>query len=126
MRHFASAVVVVVVLACGSPPEVAVAPTPTEIGTPIGAATSVVIGAAGGSVKTPDGRLTVTIPAGALAADTTIAIQPITNTSPGGAGVAYELLPDGQTFAVPAQLTLAYTDADVDSSALVSPLLLAA
>lgn len=111
------AVVVVMLSGCGDPAAGLPEPTATAVGTAVGAPTSAMIGPAGGTVKTPDGRLSVKIPAGALSADTTISIQPITNTSHGARGLAYELLPDGQTFSTPAELTLAYADEDVAGSA---------
>ena len=40
------------------------------------------IGAAGGTLASSDGRLSIRIPAGALAADTAVGIQPITATAP--------------------------------------------
>lgn len=105
------------VVGCANPAENLPEPTATPVGTPIGAAFSAVIGASGGSVKTTDGRLSVRIPAGALSTDTNISIQPITNTSHGARGVAYELLPDGQVFAEPAEITLAYDEADLEGTA---------
>ncbi len=105
------------IVACGRPPEVVLPPAVTEPGEPVGASVSALIGAAGGTLSTPDGRLSLRFPAGALSADTTVRIQPITNTSPGGVGVAYLLEPEGQTFAAPVELTLHYGDADVEGSA---------
>ena len=92
----------------GNPP-----PTATAVGVPVGNATSATIGAAGGSVSTPDGKIALTIPAGALASNTVIGIQPITNTAHGKIGAAYRLTPDGQTFLHPITLTFTYTDDDL-------------
>jgi hypothetical protein len=61
-------------------------------------------------------KLKLTIPAGALASDATIAIQPITNTAPGGQGTAYRLSPAGTTFAHPVRIAFSYTDADLVGS----------
>ena len=92
------------------------AATPTPTGTASGAATSVTIGAAGGSLSSADGRMTVAIPAGALAAGTVIGIQPITNNAHGGVGTGYRLTPDGQAFAQPVVLSFAYADQDLAGS----------
>ena len=80
---------------------------PTGVGTPDGAAVSATIGAAGGSLTSDDGALTVTVPAGALAADTEVGIQAITNTAWGGLGPAYRLTPAGLDFATPVALGFA-------------------
>jgi hypothetical protein len=79
--------------------------TPAAKGDPQGTATTQMIDAAGGSITSADGRITLDIPAGALAAATTISVQPITNTTPNGMGLAYRLEPEGTTFAAPATLT---------------------
>src|SRR5204863_9094362 len=57
----------------GDPPE------PSPVGVPAGDVVSASLGAAGGTASSADGRISVTIPAGALSADTPIGIQPITN-----------------------------------------------
>ncbi len=76
------------------------------------------IGPAGGTVRSSDGVVAIEIPAGALASDTNIEVEPITNTAPGGLGSAYRLLPAGTTFAVPARLTFALTAADLEGTTL--------
>ena len=91
---------------------------PTEVGTPVGEAVRATIGAEGGMLAAADGRLTVVIPAGALSADTALAIQPITNTAPGGRGQGYELSPDGQTFAEPVELRFRPNEDDLAGTAL--------
>lgn len=78
---------------------------PTSPGTPDGAPTAGTIGTAGGALASSDALFEVAIPAGALAADTEIGIQPITNTAWGGIGKGYRLTPDGLSFAAPIQLT---------------------
>jgi hypothetical protein len=94
------------------PPEEA-APAATDVGTELDDAVSGDIGPEGGSLTSADGRLTVTVPEGALDEDTTLEIQPITNEAHGGVGSAYRLSPDGLAFAVPATLAFAYEDADL-------------
>ena len=83
------------------------------VGTPITDAVSQTIDASGGSLSSGDGRLTVTIPANALSAATSITIQPISNEAPGGIGLAYRLGPPGQTFATPVTITLHYAAPDL-------------
>ena len=63
------------------------------------------IGSGGGTLTSSDRRLSLTIPAGALAGNTTIGIETITNNAPGGLGDAFRLTPSGQTFAQPVTLT---------------------
>ena len=87
--------------------------TPTAVGVATGSAVSATIGAAGGSLSAADGKLVVTVPSGALAGNTAIGIQPITNFAHGKIGSAYRLTPDGQTFLKPVTLTFAYSDDDL-------------
>lgn len=98
-------------------PSTAPPPTATVLGTATGAATSVALGADGGTLASPDGTLKVTVPAGALASTTTISLQPITNHAHGGTGQGYRLMPEGQVFAKPVRLTFTYGDADLAGSA---------
>lgn len=86
---------------------------PTEIGTPVGDKMTKVIGAAGGTLSSPDGRLTLTVPPNALSETTTFAIQPITNKMGNGLGSAYRLEPDGKTFATALQISFHYGDQDL-------------
>jgi hypothetical protein len=93
-------------------------PTPavTAVGTPVGSPVTKNMDASGGSLTSPDGKLSLVIPAGALSANTAIGIQPVTNTAPGGIGMAYQLLPEGTKFNVPVTLTYHYADRDVNGS----------
>ncbi|MEZ0313123.1 MAG: hypothetical protein ACAI38_15215, partial [Myxococcota bacterium] len=66
--------------------------------------------AAGGSISLEDGSFTVEIPAGALAADTTITIRQLPDDEvpawvPERMSPVIELLPDGLTFTTPASLS---------------------
>jgi hypothetical protein len=92
-------------------------PAATAVGVASGAATSASVGAAGGRVSTADGALVLDVPAGALASDTVISIQPLSNLAHGGRGAAYRLAPEGQTFLKPVKLTFAYTDQDLQGTA---------
>jgi len=87
-----------------------IAPIPAAI------PSSASIGPTGGSIRSADGRLTLKVPAGALAAPTTLSIAPVTNGAPNAIGSAYSLSPVGTQFAIPAQLVLAYTDADLNGT----------
>lgn len=105
--------------AAGAPAPGATSPAPaaTAVGSATGSAIRATIGAAGGSLSAPDGRLVLTIPAGALAADTVISIQPHTNLAHGRRGSAYRLTPEGQTFLKPVTLTFGYTNQDLQGTA---------
>jgi hypothetical protein len=92
-------------------------PEITEQGTPFGTTTSATIGSAGGTITSADGLVTLDIPVGALDANTTISIQPITNTAPLGVdGFSYRFSPDGQTFKKPAKLTFNHTPDLLDNT----------
>lgn len=93
-------------------------PATAPPGTVLGQASEKTIGAAGGTVSTPDGALTIDVPPGALAADTALKIEPIQNTAFGGVGGAYRLSPDGLTFAQPVEVAFRYGDADLDGTSL--------
>jgi hypothetical protein len=90
-----------------------VTPFATAIGNPVGSPVSKEIGAAGGSVTSPDGKITLTVPAGALSSNTSITIQPVENTAPNGVGASYDFLPNGQQFAKPITVTFHYSDDDL-------------
>lgn len=92
--------------------------TPTARGTPQGTASSALIGAEGGSVASADGRLSVTVPAGAFAQPTTVAIQPITNTAHGALGAAWRITPEGLSTPVPMTLTFHADNAALDGTSL--------
>lgn len=59
----------------------------TEVGTPQGAKATRSIGPAGGTLASPDGRLTLTVPADALKETVAFSIQPVTNNAEGGLGL---------------------------------------
>jgi hypothetical protein len=102
-----------------SPPAAPPPPAPiavTPVGVPEGLPANATIGAAGGSLTSADGRLTITVPAGALAADTLVGIQPITPTAPGALGHGYRLTPEGQNFAQPITLTFKYSAAEASAT----------
>lgn len=94
------------------PPSGRPVPESTAVGEAVGAPASATVGPAGGTLSSPDGRATLTVPAGALAADTEVALQPIYNLAFGGLGLAYRLLPAGLGFAKSARLSFSATAAD--------------
>lgn len=93
-------------------------PAATDSGQPVGTAVNKIIGPAGGTIVSSDGQATLAIPAGALTVSTNISIVPISNSMPGGMGLAYSFLPNGTKFNTPATLTFHYdiTDGDDNSA----------
>lgn len=88
----------------------------TAVGKPKGSATTKTIGAEGGSISSPDGRITIEIPPHAVSASMNFSIQPITNMAPSGVGDAYRLEPNGRTFSAPLKLAFKFSDRDIDGS----------
>lgn len=111
-------VVFCVVTACGSSVEHSTLPA-----TPLSSAT---IGAAGGTVTSTDGTLSVAIPAGALTTATNITVTATNPTTPGFVGTAYDIGPTGTTFATPITLTFKVDPTLGDASKLTVALLEAA
>ncbi len=94
---------------------------PTPRGMPTGPIVSKFIPAGGGSIATPDGKIELVIPNGALPSGDTITIMNTTNFAPGGVGDSYEFLPDGLKFATPVTIRYHYDSTDMrGSSPLVS------
>lgn len=102
----------------------AVQPLPTPVGTSKGAAVTKQIGAAGGNITSADQQITINIPAGALSSNTTIGVEPITNTNVAGIGTAFRLTPHGQHFDKPVTITYSWAD-HADSIGLMQTLGLA-
>ena len=69
------------------------------------------VGSAGGTVSLPTGKVSLTIPPGALSTDTSITITAMSNA--GSAGAVYQFGPSGLIFNQPVTVTLS-----VDSSLL--------
>ncbi len=76
---------------------------------------TVTIGPLGGRIVSTDGRVTLDVPPGALAADTVISIRPADpDELPAllaGVGAAYDLGPDGLQFQLPVTASWRYDDA---------------
>jgi hypothetical protein len=90
--------------------------TVTEIGEPTGAAVVRTIGPEGGTLTTPDGRVSLRVPAGAVTSPTAFSIQPIENHAPNGVGTAYRFSPDGAQFQKPLTLTYTYAEGELTTS----------
>lgn len=88
----------------------------TEVGEATGPAATKSIGPEGGSIASPDGRMTLKIPPNVVPAAINFSIQPITNKAEGGLGNAYRLEPDGQKFAAPVEISLKYDDHDLEGT----------
>jgi hypothetical protein len=88
-------------------------PDSSGFGMPDGKLIAKEIGAAGGTIISDDGRIELVFPEGALASNTTISIQPVTNLAPNGTGKAYQFEPTGTQFKVPVTIIIHYTDEEV-------------
>ena len=103
--------------------EVPEQPTPNPVGivTPVGTpdsepASQKTIGPEGGTLSSTDGRINVTVPAGAVASSQTFSIQSISNHNPLGEGAAYRLLPHGVSFSKPVTIEFEYSDEAVKNT----------
>ena len=88
----------------------------TEAGTRDGMGHIVLFGINGRTFTTSDGRITLEVPAGALAGDKDISIWPMTNFCPGGAGKVYGFEGNNINFLKPVKITFNYHDSDVVGS----------
>ena len=71
--------------------------------------TTAIISISGGSITTPSGDTTLTVPTGALDSETTITIGLCSReTPPGNLVGVYEFSPDGQTFNFPVTISIKY------------------
>ena len=77
------------------------------------------IGAAGGQVTSPDGRVTLIVPAGALASPVNITVTSVSPDSLGAlfddfsVAAAYDMQPSGTTFAEPVQVRVSSPDTPI-------------
>ena len=67
---------------------------------------SQVVGTTGGTVRSGDGSVVVSVPKGALDHDVTISIAAATSPLAGAVGTVYEIGPTGTTFAVPVTIAI--------------------
>lgn len=96
----------------------------TESGqvTPVGdvqeAGVTTVISTSGGTIQSADGRLHISIPAGAVTQNTTFSVQRISNTNIAGLGQAYRMLPHGTLFSKPVTISFTYDTADFEGASI--------
>jgi hypothetical protein len=77
-----------------------------------------VIGVGGGTVSTPDGVLTLRVPAGAVDHAVEVTVGPTAPPLAGVVGAAFEIGPSGTQFAVPATVAIRYANGELgDASA---------
>jgi hypothetical protein len=88
----------------------------TEVGTPEGDKVTKDIGPGGGTLASPDGRMTLTVPQNALTETIAFSMQPITNKAGGGLGLAYRLEPNGKTFTTPLEIAVRYDEQDLEGT----------
>lgn len=82
----------------------------TSLGAATGSAVAQELGAAGGHLVSPDGRIRIELPAGALAANTAVRLQAIANTAPDGIADGVLLQVEGG-LNKPLALTVSYDEA---------------
>lgn len=113
--------------ACSKPapalPSPVSGPLVTSEGLADGPAVTKTVGTPGGTIASTDGNITIVIPAGALAGDQEITIQPVVNQLPAGCGKAYRLTPHNIQFLQPVTIRFRY---DENSIRNTSPELLGA
>ena len=95
----------------GEKPGISSTPDVTAAGNPIGAAKQQVVGPAGGTIVSEDGKLSLTIPSQALENEVTISMQPIESKLQTGL-IAYRFLPHGLQFRKKAGITWRYDAED--------------
>lgn len=84
------------------------------LGAVIGNAVQKEIGAAGGSIQSPDGVIRITVPAGALETTASFSVQEVENTLETRAR-SYRLRPEGVNFKKPVTITYHYASIDLGS-----------
>jgi hypothetical protein len=72
-----------------------------------------VVGSEGGTVSAVSGKVTLTVPPGALRTSASILVLPLEAWPAGAIGPVFEILPSGLTFDVPATLTYRYVESEL-------------
>ncbi|HMG68628.1 MAG TPA: hypothetical protein VK588_13110 [Chitinophagaceae bacterium] len=97
-------------------------PAITAFGKSDGEKIEMKIGKDGGSIISPDGKIKLIVPEGAVSKKTIFSIQPTKNLMPNGIGKSYQMEPAGINFQQPLQIIFYYTDPETKGN---SPELLA-
>jgi hypothetical protein len=111
------AATVLFLLAACTTPNKPIVVQPTPVGAPLGMVISKTIGSSGGSLVSPDGAISLEVPAGAFTKDETVGIQEIENHANGKLGKAFRLTPEGISFAKPVTLTFALESSQIEGVA---------
>src|SRR5690349_15368018 len=85
---------------------------------PVLTPTSATIGPNGGTLASSDGKLSLSVPAGAFASDTVVQIVPDSTAPEESLGPVYQLSPEGTTFAQPVTLAWHLSDEDLSTTNL--------
>ncbi|MBN8788348.1 MAG: hypothetical protein J0I84_14750 [Terrimonas sp.] len=91
-------------------------PLVTAAGAPAGTAVTKTIGVNGGAITSTDGNISITIPAGALADNQEITIQPVVNKLPAAYGNAYRLTPHEIKFLKPVTIRFRYNEDSIKNT----------
>jgi hypothetical protein len=94
------------------------APASAQPAAPVLSPTSAKIGPGGGTLNSSDGKLSISVPAGALTTETEIAIQPAQDASGESFGPVYQLSPEGTTFPQPVTLAWHFSENDLSTTNL--------
>lgn len=76
------------------------------------------IDSTGGSLTSADGRLTITVPPGAVSSETTFSIRPVTSMAPSAIGVSYSMSAHNAFFSQPVTLSFEAPEAGVSRTSL--------
>ncbi|HVW25311.1 MAG TPA: hypothetical protein VHC69_08060 [Polyangiaceae bacterium] len=79
-------------------------------------ANAVEVGPNGGTVTSSDGKLTMNVPAGALAGSIVFSVNAATAWPAGAVGQVYEVEPSGTHFSTPATISLSYAGLNVSAA----------
>ncbi|HEX7616110.1 MAG TPA: hypothetical protein VF554_12635 [Thermoanaerobaculia bacterium] len=101
--------------ASGDPVVTPIMPLPEDI------PSAATIGPQGGSIRSEDGRFTLKVPAGALAAPAAFSLVAVANTAPNGHGSGYVLSPGAASFSRSARVVLSYDKTTLFANAPVGP-----
>lgn len=92
--------------------------TATGVGQLIGTPLTKTISPAGSTLTTPDGKITLQFPAGAVSKETTITLQAGENKAPNGVGASVSISPAGITFQQPVTMTYTYQEPELNGASV--------